>query len=50
MKISRSVVEGYLNCKYKGHLLLNGSEGTLHDYERAMAELQETHMQRPRTA
>ena len=43
MKISRSVVEGYLNCKYKGHLLLNGSEGTLHDYERAMAELQETH-------
>jgi predicted RecB family nuclease len=48
MKISRPVVEGYLNCKYKGHLLLNGGAGTPHDYERVMAELQEIYRETAR--
>ena len=48
MKISRRVVEGYLNCKYKGHLLLSGGAGTPHDYERVIAELQEAHREKAR--
>src|SRR5271165_6018435 len=31
--ISREVLEGYLNCKYKGHLKLKGEQGTKSDYE-----------------
>lgn len=48
MEISREVVEGYLICKYRGHLLLNGSQGTPHDYQRVMAELQELHSAKAR--
>jgi predicted RecB family nuclease len=32
-KITRDVVEGYLNCKYKGHLKRAGEPGTRSDYE-----------------
>src|SRR3954452_15434118 len=32
-KIRRDVLEGYLNCKYKGHLKLAGESGTRSDYE-----------------
>ena len=33
MKITNEVLEGYLNCKYKGHLKLAGEAGTKSDYE-----------------
>ena len=32
-KITREVIESYLNCKYKGHLKLTGESGTTSDYE-----------------
>jgi predicted RecB family nuclease len=32
-KITRDVLESYLNCKYKGHLRLTGESGTPSDYE-----------------
>src|SRR4051794_20534990 len=32
-KITREVLESYLNCKYKGHLKLAGESGTKSDYE-----------------
>jgi len=33
-KITREIIESYLNCKYKGHLKLAGESGTPSDYER----------------
>src|SRR5947209_2674928 len=33
MKITREVLESYLNCKLKGHLKLAGESGTKSDYE-----------------
>jgi hypothetical protein len=33
VKITREVLEGYLSCRYKGHLKLAGQAGTLSDYE-----------------
>ena len=33
MKITNEVLEGYLNCKFKGHLKLAGEVGTKSDYE-----------------
>jgi predicted RecB family nuclease len=32
-KITRDIVESYVNCKYKGHLKLTGEIGTKSDYE-----------------
>jgi predicted RecB family nuclease len=32
-KITRDLIESYLNCKYKGHLKLAGESGTPSDYE-----------------
>ena len=32
-KITRDIIESYLNCKYKGHLKLAGESGTQSDYE-----------------
>src|SRR4051794_26524320 len=32
-KITRDVLEGYLNCRYKGFLKLAGEQGTRSDYE-----------------
>ena len=32
-KITRDIIECYLNCKYKGHLKLIGASGTPSDYE-----------------
>src|SRR5262245_46681833 len=32
-KISREIIESFLNCKYKGHLKLTGESGTTSDYE-----------------
>src|SRR5215472_3548977 len=32
-KITRDIIESYLNCKYKGHLKLTGASGTPSDYE-----------------
>ena len=32
-KITRDVLEGYLNCKTKGHLRLSSEHGTRSDYE-----------------
>ena len=36
-KVTRDILEGYLNCKTKGHLKLVGETGTKSDYE-AMTE------------
>ena len=33
MKITNEILEGYLNCKTKGHLKLAGEGGTKSDYE-----------------
>ena len=33
MKITNEILEGYLNCKTKGHLKLVGETGTKSDYE-----------------
>ena len=32
-KITKDVLESYLNCTYKGHLKLTGQQGTKCDYE-----------------
>jgi predicted RecB family nuclease len=32
-KITRDIIESYLNCKYKGHLKLTGESGTISNYE-----------------
>jgi predicted RecB family nuclease len=32
-KITRDIIESYLNCKYKGHLTFTGASGTQSDYE-----------------
>jgi hypothetical protein len=32
-KITRDIIESYLNCKYRGHLTLSGESGTVSDYE-----------------
>ena len=32
-KITRDIIESYLNCKYKGHLQRTGERGTTSDYE-----------------
>lgn len=32
-KITRDIIETYLNCKYKGHLKLTGESGAISDYE-----------------
>lgn len=32
-KITRDIIESYLNCKYKRHLKLTGESGTKSDYE-----------------
>ncbi len=37
-KITRNIIESYLNCKYKGHLKLAGQQGTRSDYELLLAE------------
>src|SRR3954449_1406766 len=37
-KITRDVLESYLNCKYKGHLKQAGQQGTRSDYEALLAE------------
>jgi hypothetical protein len=36
MKITNEVLEGYLNCKTKGHLKLAGKGGVVSDYETMM--------------
>jgi predicted RecB family nuclease len=37
-KITSDVLEGYLNCRYRGHLKLAGERGTRSDYEALLAE------------
>ena len=39
LKITRDILEGYLNCKYKGWLRLSGKQGQKSDYEVLLAEL-----------
>src|SRR5262245_26732339 len=36
-KITRDIIECFLDCKYKGHLRLTGQSGTPLDYERMTA-------------
>jgi predicted RecB family nuclease len=40
-KITRNVIESYLNCEYKGHLKLAGKHGTRSDYELLLAGSQD---------
>ena len=44
--ITREILEGYLNCKYKGHLKLKGEQGTKSDYEAMMSEWRIEHKRR----
>jgi predicted RecB family nuclease len=37
-KITRDIIESYLNCKYKGHLKLAEQQGAKSDYEVLLAE------------
>jgi predicted RecB family nuclease len=37
-KVTNDVLEGNLNCRYKGHLKLAGEHGTRSDYEALLAE------------
>ena len=37
-KITRDIIESFLNCKYKGHLKLAGQKGTRSDYQLLLAE------------
>ena len=46
MKITRRIVEAYLDCNYKSYLLLNGETGTSHDYEILMNELHDQYRSR----
>jgi hypothetical protein len=39
MKITRDIIESYLNCKYKAYLKLTRQQGTKSDYELLLAEL-----------
>lgn len=39
MRITRDIIESYLNCKYKAHLKLTRQQGTKSDYELLLAEL-----------
>jgi predicted RecB family nuclease len=32
-KVTRDIIDSYLNCKYKGYLKLAGERGTISDYE-----------------
>lgn len=38
-KITKDVLESYLNCKYKGYLKLTGQQGTKSDYETLLTEM-----------
>src|SRR5450759_2281488 len=38
-KITRDILESYLNCKFKGYLKLTGQQGTTHDYETLLTEM-----------
>jgi predicted RecB family nuclease len=38
-KITREILEAFLNCKFKAHLKLTGQHGTRTDYEELVAEL-----------
>ncbi len=40
MQITRRLIEAYLDCKYKAHLLSKGNRGDPHDLEVVQAELQ----------
>lgn len=39
VKITRDVLESYLNCKFKGHLKLTGQQGTKSDYETMLNDI-----------
>src|SRR5713101_8446227 len=41
VKITKNVLEGYLNCKYKGRLQLEGEEGRKSDYEGMVTDLRQ---------
>src|SRR5258708_2501774 len=38
-RITREVIESYLNCRYKGHLKLVGEQGAKMDYQLLLEEL-----------
>jgi predicted RecB family nuclease len=40
-KITRDIIESYLNCKYKGYLKLAGEQGPKQDYELLLGKLEE---------
>jgi hypothetical protein len=39
--VTRSVLEGYLHCKYLAHLRLGGREGVRSDYENAVHDVRQ---------
>jgi hypothetical protein len=40
-KITKEILEAYLNCKFKAHLKLMGQQGTRSDYEGLLAEFRQ---------
>jgi predicted RecB family nuclease len=46
MKITRDVLESYLNCKYKAHLKLKGEHATRSDYETLISAARIAHRER----
>jgi predicted RecB family nuclease len=50
MQITRRLIEAYLDCKYKAHLLAEGNRGDPHDLEIVQAELQESYVERAAAA
>jgi predicted RecB family nuclease len=40
-KITKDVLESYLNCKYKAHLKFAGQQGTTSDYETLLTEMRD---------
>src|SRR5208282_4935641 len=46
MQITRCLIEAYLDCKYRAHLLAEGNRGDPHDLEVVEAELQGAYRER----
>jgi hypothetical protein len=40
-KLTREVIESFLQCRYKGYLKLTGEQGSPADYEELMRESRE---------
>jgi len=44
MKLTRSLFEAYLQCKYKAWRMANGENGAIHEYAGLIDQLQSAHV------